>query len=124
MTARVLRAEMSPSGGTPRGTETLPLTYRLPCSDELYAQSMANGRLSMLKIGTPIGTVIPDGYLASRGYTHIARTGSHLVGMGGEGWAPAPRISGRPDVSGTCPRCVRIHPLVLDTSSCLPHCAR
>lgn len=30
------------------------LTYRLPCSDELYAQSIANGRLSMLNIGTPI----------------------------------------------------------------------
>lgn len=29
-------------------------TKRFPCSRELYAQSMAKGRLSTLKIGTPI----------------------------------------------------------------------
>lgn len=29
-------------------------TNRFPCSKELYAQIMANGRLSTLKMGTPI----------------------------------------------------------------------
>jgi len=35
------------------------LTYRLPSSDELYAQSIANGRLSILKIGTPTKLLFP-----------------------------------------------------------------
>ena len=49
-----------------------PLTYRLPCSNELYAQSKANGRLSMLKIGTPTNKLYTTIHLTKKIYSHSA----------------------------------------------------